>query len=100
MPKDGFSQTVKDHEFDPATWSNLFQGLLSGLTTSWDGFNQDRLCKICEEGFVEDDIHFVCVCSKYWTERENFHLKLSNKYINLKILNAFDKFIYIKQCCF
>ena len=32
-------------------------------------FNQtrleDTLCKICEEGFVEDEIHFVYVCSKY-----------------------------------
>ena len=49
-------------------------------------FNQtsleDRLCKICEEGFVEDEIHFVCVCSKYQTERENFYLKISNKYLN------------------
>jgi len=28
-------------------------------------FNQirleDRLCKICEDGFVEDEIHFVCM---------------------------------------
>ena len=32
-------------------------------------FNQTRLedclCKICGKGFVEDEIHFVCVCSKY-----------------------------------
>ena len=32
-------------------------------------FNQtrleDRLCKVCEEGFDEDEIHFVCECSKY-----------------------------------
>ena len=47
--------------------------------------------------FVEDEIHFVCVCSKYRTERENFYLKISNKYLNFKILNTFDKFMYIMK---
>ena len=44
------------------------------LNVELGGFNQtrleDRLCKICEEGFVEDEIRFVCVCWKY--ETENF----------------------------
>jgi len=54
---------------------------------------EDRLCKICEEGFVEDEIHFVSVCSKYRKKGENFYLKISNKYLNFKILNIFDKFM-------
>ena len=36
-------------------------------------FNQtrleDRLCKICEEGFVEDEIHF-CVCAQNIEKKE------------------------------
>jgi len=44
------------------------------LNVEFCRFNQtrleDRLCTIWEEGFIEGEIHFVCVCSKYRTERE------------------------------
>jgi len=39
----------------------------------------------------------MCVCSKYRTERENLYLKISNKYIILKLFNIFDNFMYIMK---
>jgi len=71
--------------------SNKFKrSLIAKLNVELGRFTQtrleDRLCEICQEGFVEDEIHCVCVwvCSKYRTEKENLYLKSSNKYINLK----------------
>lgn len=26
---------------------------------------EERVCQICNEGFIEDELHFLCVCSKY-----------------------------------
>ena len=68
------------NKFERSLIAKFRCGILQ-LNVELGRFNQtrleDRLCKICEEGFVEDEIHFVCVCSKYRTKKrkllpENF----------------------------
>jgi len=70
------------NKFERSLIAKLRCGILQ-LNVELGRFNQtrlgDRLCNICEEGFVEDEINFVCVCSKYRTERQNLYLKISNK---------------------
>ena len=57
---------------EPSVIAKLRCGILQ-LNVELTRFNQtrleDRFCEICMEGFVEDKIHFVCVCSKYRTGR-------------------------------
>jgi len=59
------------NKFERSLIAKLRCGILQ-LNVELGRFNQtkleDRLCKICKEGFVEDEIHFVCVCSKYRIE--------------------------------
>ena len=42
-------------------------------------------------------LRILGVRSKYRTERENFYLKISNKYQNFNILHTFAKYMYIMK---
>ena len=39
----------------------------------YDGIpREERLCRLCETGSVEDEMHFVLVCNYFVTERQKF----------------------------
>jgi hypothetical protein len=74
----------------------------------YDGVpREERFCKVCNSGLVEDEFHFVLVCDHYVTERQRcipqyFRLyptpdkfcklmKSNNKYI----LNNLSKFVLL-----
>ena len=62
-------------------------------------FNQvkldDRLCLVCNENVIEDEFHFLCVCSKYSTIREELFTKIITMDHNFQDLPLNDKFIFI-----
>ena len=37
----------------------------------------ERLCKICNSGDVEDELHFIFDCETYNTERESFFQRVN-----------------------
>ena len=41
---------------------------------------QERVCTLCDLNLVEDEIHFVCICSKYCTLREKLFNTVIQKY--------------------
>ena len=43
---------------------------------------ENRLCNSCNEGLVEDEMHFLFHCTAYNDERDNFFKKLGNLYPN------------------
>lgn len=56
----------------------------------------DRLCKMCNKGVIEDEVHFLLNCEKYTKLRQSFqydtknYLNLSNNINNRKLLSCLD----------
>jgi hypothetical protein len=47
----------------------------------WNNTSRNnRICKLCSLGVVEDELHYICVCPFYNSIRKEFYKKL-NKYI-------------------
>ena len=59
----------------------------------------DRLCELCEEGSVEDEIHFLCECSCY----SDIRCKLFNQALSFDQLflekDNFDRFVFLMSNC-
>ena len=55
---------------------------------------ENRMCQICKENFIEDEIHFVCKCSAYSSIREHFYQKF-NYYFHITDMDVYDKFCNI-----
>jgi len=55
---------------------------------------EDRICKLCNNG-IEDEMHFLLVCSFYASEREELFTKLINRNKHFNLLNTNNKFEYI-----
>ena len=53
---------------------------------------EDRTCKICNDGQVESEVHFILLCKHYATSRSNFFEKIN---INLLDCNPDDLFRYL-----
>ena len=49
------------------------------------------ICQICNENFIEDEIHFVCKCSACNLVGENFFSKF-NAYSNINKMDAYHQF--------
>ena len=70
--KDKFETTdyikINLSRFDRSLMSKFRCGILQ-LHIETGRFNQtkveDRFCNICKEGFIEDELHFLCICSEY-----------------------------------
>ena len=66
-------------------------------------FNQtkleDRICKICDHNFIEDEFHFLCICPAYDQERQNLFTFIKIKYPEFENLNVEDKFIFLLSTC-
>ena len=55
----------------------------------------ERLCNVCSEGAVEDELHFVTYCKPLSTERQVLFLKLADLNSDFLSLSNFDKLIFI-----
>ena len=54
-----------------------------------------RLCEKCN--MIEDEIHFMCVCSKYNTLRDQLEQKIQMDFPGYKWLSSKQKFIYLLE---
>ena len=55
----------------------------------------DRLCSICQS--VEDELHFLCICPRYSTIREDLEYGVSSYFPGFKHLSAMQKFVFLLQ---
>ena len=49
------------------------------------------MCKVCDDQKVEDECHFIFVCSLFRLERETFMHVVGNNVPNIRDLNKFDQ---------
>ncbi len=56
---------------------------------------EDRLCKVCNEGVVEDQNHFIWHCSKYNEIRDKFVQLIKNSHAGWDNLTENDKFVFL-----
>ena len=54
-----------------------------------------RVCEICKNGDIEDEIHFLIKCSTYGNARRLLFDKCQMKQAQFSNLNDTDKFIFI-----
>ena len=54
-----------------------------------------RLCKMCDTGEIEDEIHFVTTCNKFRQIRQNIFEKIQNLCPNFGALSSEDKYLYL-----
>ena len=57
----------------------------------------ERVCDICKNDRVENEIHFVCNCESYRLLREHMYDEVIYKYIGLRQLSDANKLIYLMQ---
>ena len=55
----------------------------------------ERICRVCEQNLVEDEIHFLCDCTKYSAERQSRFEKACNSNDMFTSLDSFEKFVYL-----
>ncbi len=54
---------------------------------------ENRLCKVCNEGFVEDQKHFLFHCTAYRDKRENFVQLIMGRIPDWNVLSDNQKLI-------
>lgn len=59
---------------------------------------EDRLCKKCDQNQIEDEVHFICDCSYYNSERDAFFKNITDQVPNFASLNSFDKMVWLMTC--
>lgn len=52
-----------------------------------------RLCSVCN--VIEDEVHFVCVCTSFARERNELFAYVNNYCSNFHSLNDQEKFIFL-----
>ena len=55
----------------------------------------DRLCTLCDDSEVEDEIHFLCVCKFYSEYRSDMYNAVTRYYADFNHLDQFDKCVYL-----
>jgi len=61
-------------------------------TGRWSSTDLDkRLCKMCDQGVLEDEAHFMFTCSKYNTERQAFLTEILDVNPNFEYLDIENK---------
>lgn len=58
----------------------------------------DRLCKKCCYNQVEDEVHFLCDCSLYNSERDTFFNYVKNMVPSFGCLSSADKMVWLMTC--
>ena len=56
---------------------------------------EERLCTLCEENVVEDEIHFLCSCSMYCEARNVLFTHASARCDGFPDLDIIDKFVFL-----
>ena len=60
---------------------------------------ENRICNICEEGYIEDEYHFLCICSVYREERSDLYRRVNDKYNDFSELDDNSKFVFLMSKC-
>ena len=55
----------------------------------------ERLCTLCNENLVEDEMHFLCCCSYYSDLRSTLYNKARENNADFDSLDIIDKFVYL-----
>ena len=55
----------------------------------------ERTCKICLSGEVEDEVHFLCVCTHYNQERSHLFTIVEKLFPEFQSLDIFEKFVFL-----
>ena len=55
---------------------------------------EERICLICDDNCVEDEIHFVCSCDAYCIPREKLYREINAKNELFCQMDDRQKFIY------
>ena len=55
----------------------------------------ERICELCDREMIEDEIHFICVCSLYNELRNSLFEGILLDYPQFANLCTKDKFIYL-----
>ena len=58
----------------------------------------DRTCNKCFQNQVEDEMHFICNCSFYNSERVKFFDYIRDTVPIFACLNSFDKMVWLMAC--
>ena len=86
------------NRYDRSMLAKFCCGILQ-LRIDTGRFNQtkleERTCEICNSNLIEDEFHFLCVCTKYNLARECLFNRMSDKYPEFPNLGIFDKFKFI-----
>ena len=56
----------------------------------------ERFCQICNEGKIEDELHFVFQCKKYEQTRKDFLDKMFSRCKDVESFNDIEK---LRWCC-
>ena len=60
-----------------------------------------RVCELCDTNEIEDEKHFVCICTLYKDLREKLYAKIRETNIEFEQMSTDEKFEYLlskKQC--
>ena len=55
----------------------------------------ERICKVCNSGAIEDEIHFLCECPIYSDERSIMFSKASENIQTFQQMDILDKFVFL-----
>ena len=55
---------------------------------------EERLCNLCDMGQVEDEFHFLCICTNYNDLREVLYIKAA------RVFPAFSELDELKKCVY
>ena len=58
---------------------------------------EERLCQICNNDVVEDEIHFICNCPSYTDQRERLYREVTSKNELFNLMSDQEKFVYIMK---
>ena len=59
---------------------------------------ESRICTQCNNNQVEDELHFMFICSAYSPERHHFNNTCSSHINDFNMMSATDKYISIMNC--
>ncbi len=48
-----------------------------------DKRTDERICLLCNSGVVENELHFLCVCTTYFNYRQNLNSIVNNNFLNM-----------------
>ena len=59
--------------------------------------SEERFCNLCDMGQVEDEFHFLCICTNYSDLREVLYIKAARVFPAFSELDELEKFVYLSN---